>query len=224
MAGMRRHVTYANVIATVALFVALGGSAIAVGTLDGANIKRRSIPGNRLDKHVVGQQEIDRRVTVHAADVADLADRSRRAQLAGRALLADRAQVADRTSQLLVPGTQGGAAASGNLFRLSVGQTATLLNAPPFRVFATCTDYGENMYELEVSASSSEDGWRAGTAGPFAANERVPLGSFSSDHKDALSLNPDALLTPSGAALNLSEQTLAVHVFGDCAAALYAVS
>src|SRR3954453_7175238 len=55
---MRRHLTYSNVIATFALFIALGGSSyaaikitgrnVANGSLTGKDIKKRSVPLNRL--------------------------------------------------------------------------------------------------------------------------------------------------------------------------------
>lgn len=50
---------YANVTATVALFIALGGTAIAArDALDGHEIEKRSIPGNRLAKNSVGTKEV----------------------------------------------------------------------------------------------------------------------------------------------------------------------
>jgi hypothetical protein len=55
---MRRHLTYSNVIASLALFIALGGSSYAAikitgrnvtnGSLTGKDIKKRSVPLNRL--------------------------------------------------------------------------------------------------------------------------------------------------------------------------------
>lgn len=54
------RLTYANVVATVALFLALGGSAIAVsGLIKGKEIKRRSIPANRIKPNALGGGQID---------------------------------------------------------------------------------------------------------------------------------------------------------------------
>jgi hypothetical protein len=52
------RLTYANVVATLALFVALGGSAMAAHELiDGKDIEKGSEPGNRLKpKTVTGKQ------------------------------------------------------------------------------------------------------------------------------------------------------------------------
>jgi len=50
---------YANVTATIALFVALGGTSIAAkNALDGQDIERRSIPGNRLVENTVRSKEV----------------------------------------------------------------------------------------------------------------------------------------------------------------------
>jgi len=43
MAPMRRHLTYANVISTVCLFIALGGSAYAAVTITGKEVKDNSL-------------------------------------------------------------------------------------------------------------------------------------------------------------------------------------
>jgi len=45
---LRRHLTYANVMATLAVFIALGGSSYAAFTISGRNIKDRSITGKKL--------------------------------------------------------------------------------------------------------------------------------------------------------------------------------
>jgi hypothetical protein len=45
---LRPHVTYANVMATLAVFIALGGSSYAAISISGRNIKDRSIPGSKL--------------------------------------------------------------------------------------------------------------------------------------------------------------------------------
>lgn len=48
MKRIRKMVTFSNVIAVIALFVALGGSVYAAGKINGKQIKKNSIPGNRL--------------------------------------------------------------------------------------------------------------------------------------------------------------------------------
>jgi hypothetical protein len=55
---LRRHVTYANVMATLAVFIALGGSSYAAITINGSSIKRRSIAGTKLKRNTLGGSEI----------------------------------------------------------------------------------------------------------------------------------------------------------------------
>jgi hypothetical protein len=45
---MRNRITFSNVVAVLALFVALGGSAYAAGKLSGKSIKPGSVPANRI--------------------------------------------------------------------------------------------------------------------------------------------------------------------------------
>ena len=48
-----RQLTYANVAATLALFVALGGSATAAALINGQNIRNGSITANKLKDHTL---------------------------------------------------------------------------------------------------------------------------------------------------------------------------
>ena len=45
---LRKRLTYANVMSTLAVFIALGGSSYAAFTINGATIKNRSIAGKKL--------------------------------------------------------------------------------------------------------------------------------------------------------------------------------
>jgi hypothetical protein len=45
---LRPRITYANVVATLALFVALGGSAYAVSKITGADVQDRSLTSRDL--------------------------------------------------------------------------------------------------------------------------------------------------------------------------------
>jgi hypothetical protein len=56
---MRTHLTYANVIATVALFMAFGGSAYAVQQINGKNIKNRSIVAKKIKRGSLGSTEVN---------------------------------------------------------------------------------------------------------------------------------------------------------------------
>lgn len=52
--ALRRRLTYANVMSTVAVFIALGGSAYAVGKISGAQLKNRSVSGTKLKRNTIG--------------------------------------------------------------------------------------------------------------------------------------------------------------------------
>jgi hypothetical protein len=59
LARFRSHLTYANVVSTLCLFILLGGSAVAAsGLLTGKDIKSRSIPGKKLKKNTVTGKEV----------------------------------------------------------------------------------------------------------------------------------------------------------------------
>lgn len=55
---IRHRLTYANVMSTLALFIALGGSSYAALTISGSNIKQRSIAGKKLKRNTVTGGEV----------------------------------------------------------------------------------------------------------------------------------------------------------------------
>jgi len=56
---VRARLTYANVMATIAVFVALGGSGYAAVTLNGRQLKNRSVAGKKLKKNTLTGTEIN---------------------------------------------------------------------------------------------------------------------------------------------------------------------
>jgi len=58
MTRIRKVLTFSNVVAFVALFVALGGSVYAAGKINGKQIKPSSIPGNRLKASSVATKQL----------------------------------------------------------------------------------------------------------------------------------------------------------------------
>jgi hypothetical protein len=73
IARVRSRLTYANVVATIALFVALGGSAVAAGVFDGHRIKGRTVPGTKLIRNSVTKNEV-RESTLSKVPNADKVD------------------------------------------------------------------------------------------------------------------------------------------------------
>ena len=55
---LRSHLTYANVMSTLAVFIALGGSSYAAVTISGSNIKNRSIPRTKIRHNTLTGTEI----------------------------------------------------------------------------------------------------------------------------------------------------------------------
>jgi hypothetical protein len=51
--GTRRHLSFANVMSVIAVFIAIGGSAYAAKKINGKSIKRHSIPAKALKKNVL---------------------------------------------------------------------------------------------------------------------------------------------------------------------------
>jgi hypothetical protein len=53
-----RRLNYANVVATLALFIALGGSSYAVSRISGSQLKNNSVAGKKLKRNTVGGKRI----------------------------------------------------------------------------------------------------------------------------------------------------------------------
>lgn len=53
-----KHLSYANVMSTLAVFIALGGSSYAAMTINGASIKNRSITGSKLRHNTLSGAQI----------------------------------------------------------------------------------------------------------------------------------------------------------------------
>ena len=70
LAQLRSSLTYANVMATLAVFIALGGSAYAVTKLDGENIKDKSISGKKLKTRTIAKGKI-KKSTITGVEVSD---------------------------------------------------------------------------------------------------------------------------------------------------------
>lgn len=58
MSSVRKTLTFSNVIACIALFIALGGTVYAAGKINGKQIKANSIPGNRIKAKTITANRI----------------------------------------------------------------------------------------------------------------------------------------------------------------------
>jgi hypothetical protein len=110
LARLRDRLTYANVVSTLALFVALGGSAYAVGEITSRDIKNRTIKAGDVRRDTLTGKEINEarmgqvpsaRQALNAnnavnADISKSADSANTAGSAGTAAVANIANDAQR--------------------------------------------------------------------------------------------------------------------------------
>jgi hypothetical protein len=171
LASIRRHLTYANAMASIAVFIALGGGAYAAVQVNGKNIKPRSIAGKKLKNNTLsGKQINERRLgqvpraaraqfatkagsagTAASAGVADSATSATRADTATTATRATRATTADTAT------TATNATSAAN-----ADNAAALAGAPPSAYLVSCpattTLYGGVCWD---DASRTAAGWIA---------------------------------------------------------------
>jgi hypothetical protein len=72
--GFRSHLSYANVMSTLAVFIALGGSSYAAVSITGSSLKHRSVTGTKLKRNTVTGLEV-RESRLGRVPRAQLADR-----------------------------------------------------------------------------------------------------------------------------------------------------
>ena len=172
---MRDRLTYSNVVATLALFIALGGTGYAAATITSSDIKNRTIKGGDVKKNALGGTEVNeaRLKTVPKASAADLAATASDAQaLAGLGVAAfeksSRIQVASAPlapsgpsgEQTLVSWPEMGVelrtssvACAGDKVRLRVRKTS----GPYTAVYEGGTSHGTLVGGQDVSFCSNAD-------------------------------------------------------------------
>ena len=67
---LRDRLTYANVMATIAVFIALGGTGYAAAKINGKNIKNKSIAGKKLKNRTITRGKVKRN-TLTGAEIAE---------------------------------------------------------------------------------------------------------------------------------------------------------
>ncbi|HVQ58264.1 MAG TPA: hypothetical protein VMS60_05075 [Solirubrobacterales bacterium] len=90
---MKPKLTFANVVALVALFISLGGTVYAAAKINGKTIRKESIPANRLVPDSVGGAQVDES-SLGAVPNAAQAEEAGRAEEAERAKHVSRAESA----------------------------------------------------------------------------------------------------------------------------------
>lgn len=121
MKKRRFSLSYANVISTLALFVALGGTAVATGVIDGKKIKRNSITGKQIKGKSVPGSDL-RQNSVRGAQVRESTlGQVPRAASAGQAAVATRAGRADAADLASMALALAPAGAAGLIDRCPAG-------------------------------------------------------------------------------------------------------
>ena len=89
MKRLRHHLSYANVMATIAVFIALGGSSYAALTISGGDLRNRSVPAKKIKRNSLTSKEVreSRLGTVPRAKVASSLDGIRAADVPVRCAL-----------------------------------------------------------------------------------------------------------------------------------------
>ncbi len=154
---LRTRLTYANVVATLALFVALGGTSVAASSLiSGSKIKKDSIPGDRLKKHALTSTQVNvaKLGTVPAATHAAAADSAAHAAAADSAGSATHAATADSAAHASDAGTLGGLspAAFTRTERFQVGSADSRSTSAQ-----TLLDYPDMGLRIETDGTADFD-------------------------------------------------------------------
>lgn len=201
-AAVRRGVTFSNVVALLALFVALGGTAYAVKKLNGRDIVANSIPGTKLKRDTLGGREINEAKlgTVPSAANAANAVNAIQAQKANEANVAS--SLGGKTAADFAP---AGLVQSSGLVKLAVGQEQTLIAKGPFTVRVVCAAAGGGNTEVKLLLRTTEVG-SLNFANEIPPNTDVLLGSASvpPGSKGGTSQSSLRLLAPSGTAIEAS--------------------
>jgi hypothetical protein len=108
MRRIRSHLTYANVIATLAMFVALGGSTYAVATIGADDIKRNAVRSKHIKKRAVTSRKIDSGA-IRAKALGPISTRSSGATLQPGASLPSASVSCRPGEQAIGGGSRGGA-------------------------------------------------------------------------------------------------------------------
>jgi hypothetical protein len=162
---LRSHLTYANVISTLCLFLLLGGTAVAVdgslagqNTVGSADIINGEVKADDLAPNSVGSGKIaDRQVKnaelgPNAASSNTIADEG----VQGIDIANGQVTGPDVGNDSLTAADVADIISSGGLTRIAVGEEKTLLQDGPFTVTATCQPEPVLERSLIVITSSEE--------------------------------------------------------------------
>lgn len=169
MKSARRHLSYANVISTICLFILLGGSAYAAvrlpaksvgtaqlraGAVTGAKIKDGTITGAKVDSRTLGP--VPAATSADHATNATNADHATNAENATRALSADKAALASKADLATNAELLGGSPASSFVSNGQVGYIDRAFSGCTLSVF--CVDDVLTIAGVTVRATCEYNG------------------------------------------------------------------
>jgi hypothetical protein len=201
LAWIRRHLTYANAMASIAVFIALGGGAYAAVHVNGKNIKAHSIAGKKLKNNTIAGKKLKNNTiagkklksntlggkqinesklgTVPQAQSATQAGSATRADTATTATSATRADTATTASTATRATTANTAntatTATNATSAANADNAATLAGAPPSAYLVSCpgatTLYGGVCWD---NASRTAANWFVASDTCGNAGGRLP--------------------------------------------------
>ena len=198
LASIRRHLTFANAMASIAVFIALGGGAYAAVQVNGKNIKPRSIAGKKLKNNTLGGKQINegKLGTVPKAKQAQSATQADSATTAGSATSATSADTATTASRATRATTADTATTATNATSAAnADNAAALAGAPPSAYFVSCsattTLYGGVCWDntsrglsnwVTAAETCGNAGGRLPTLSELIAYTNQPGGQIAANH------------------------------------------
>lgn len=169
-----RRPSASMVVALLALFVALGGTVYASAKISGKQIKRNSLPGNRIKKHTITSTQVNLNKLGTVPNAKALGGQPPTAFFASSRVFAS------------------------GLVRAAVGQAVTAGTSGPFTLTLQCTDAGAGKTKAELIANSSEANSDLDSATPKSTE------TLASEESAAASMDTgvaQSLIAPSGTSL-----------------------
>ena len=176
-----RHLSYANVMASVAVFVALGGGAYAAVQVNGKDIQNHTITGKKIKRNTLGSKQIkeSRLGEVPSASRAKYATNAGSADTATSASSATRAGTATTATSATTAETATTATNAANATNATnaanADNAATLGGDPPAAFLVSCpadtTLYGGVCWD---NTSRIASGWIAASDACGNAGGRLP--------------------------------------------------
>jgi hypothetical protein len=210
MARIRSSLSYANVMATIALFLALGGGAYAA-----LQLPKNSVGTRQLKKNAVVSSKVKNRSLLGRDFKAGQLPRGLPGPKGDQGSAGPRGERGPEgpRGEQGPAGTVPGLVSTNGTIKLSVGDSRTIWAYGPFTVTGTCTDNGGGNFSMALSLASTEaNSALHGTEGTSNPDVVTIAGAVFAEFNNQ---NLD-LAAPSGAALDLAVH-FGVHGLGaDC--------